>query len=147
MRIHQWQVRGPDRSVKELLPETPPTVVGHGILEDNMLYLTARRAEDGMLFRVFLNPDDLLLDLIYNEVVLREEDGEWPELDEYLRRFPQHAEDLRAQFDVHRALQSGRPFTLALSTASLPLGCPAHAATSESKNLIGRGRSSAAHRE
>ena len=41
------------------LPETPPTVVGHGILEDNMLYLTARRAEDGMLFRVFLNPDDL----------------------------------------------------------------------------------------
>jgi len=59
MRIHKWQVRGPDRSVKELLPETPPTVVGHGILEDNMLYLTARRAEDGMLFRVFLNPDDL----------------------------------------------------------------------------------------
>ena len=33
--------------------------MGHGILEDNMLYLTARRAEDGMLFRVFLNPDDL----------------------------------------------------------------------------------------
>ena len=59
MRIHQWQVRGPDRSVKELLPETPPSVVGHGILEDNMLYLTTRRAEDGMLFRVFLNPDDL----------------------------------------------------------------------------------------
>jgi hypothetical protein len=24
-----------------------------------MLYLTARRVEDGMLFRVFLNPDDL----------------------------------------------------------------------------------------
>src|SRR5689334_2179364 len=59
MRIHQWQLRGPDRTVKELLPETPPTVVGHGILEDNMLYLTARHAEDGMLFRVFLNPDDL----------------------------------------------------------------------------------------
>jgi hypothetical protein len=58
MRIHQWQVRGPDRTVKELLPETPPTVVGHGILGDSMLYLTARRAEDGMLFRVFLNPDD-----------------------------------------------------------------------------------------
>ena len=45
--------------MKELLPETPPTVVGHGVLEDNMLYLTARRAKDGMLFRVFLNPDDL----------------------------------------------------------------------------------------
>ena len=59
MRIHQWQVRGPDRSVKELLPETPPTVVGHGILSDTMLYLTARRAEDGVLFRVFLSPEDL----------------------------------------------------------------------------------------
>jgi hypothetical protein len=58
MRIHQWQLRGPDRSVKELLPETPPTVVGHGILSDTMLYLTARRAEDGVLFRVFLTPED-----------------------------------------------------------------------------------------
>jgi hypothetical protein len=44
---------------KEILPETPPTVVGHGILEHDMLYLTTRRAEDGMLFRGFLNPDDL----------------------------------------------------------------------------------------
>src|SRR4051812_16556235 len=51
--------------------------------------------------------DDEILDLIYNEVVLREEDGESPELDDYLRRFPQYAEDLRAQFEVHRALQSG----------------------------------------
>ena len=58
MRIHQWQLRGPDRSVKELLPETPPTVVGHGILSDTMLYLTARRAEDGVLFRVFMTPED-----------------------------------------------------------------------------------------
>ena len=40
MRIHQGQVCGPDRSLKELLPETPPTVVGHGILSDAMLYLT-----------------------------------------------------------------------------------------------------------
>src|SRR5690348_672960 len=52
--------------------------------------------------------DDALLDLIYNEVVLREEDGEVPELDEYLRRFPRHAEALRAQFDVHRALQASQ---------------------------------------
>ena len=58
MRIHQWQLRGPDRTVKDILPETPPTVVGHGIIDDAMLYLTARRAEDGALFRVFLTPDD-----------------------------------------------------------------------------------------
>ena len=29
-----------------------------GILSDTMLYLTARRAEDGVLFRVFLTPED-----------------------------------------------------------------------------------------
>ena len=58
MRIHQWQLRGPDRTVKDILPQTPPTVVGHGIIDDATLYLTARRAEDGALFRVFLNPDD-----------------------------------------------------------------------------------------
>jgi eukaryotic-like serine/threonine-protein kinase len=68
--------------------------------------------------------DDELLDLIYNEVVLREENGESPELDEYLRRFPRYAEELRAQFDVHRALQSGNPFTLELSSASFDLASP-----------------------
>src|SRR5271155_4241202 len=65
--------------------------------------------------------DEELLDLIYNEVVLREEDGESPELAEYLRRFPQYAGELRAQFEIHRALQSGHAFTLDLSTTSLDL--------------------------
>ena len=68
--------------------------------------------------------DDELLDLIYNEVVLREEDGESPKLEEYLVRFPQYARELRAQFEVHRALQSGRPFTLDLSTDSFDLQMP-----------------------
>ena len=68
--------------------------------------------------------DDELLDLIYNEVVLREEDGESPELAEYLRRFPQFAEELRAQFEIHRALQSGHAFTLELSSASFDLELP-----------------------
>jgi eukaryotic-like serine/threonine-protein kinase len=68
--------------------------------------------------------DEEVLDLIYNEVVLREEDGESPDLDEYLRRFPQYAKELRAQFDIHWALQSGRPFTLDLSSASFDLEAP-----------------------
>ena len=59
MRIHQWKLRGHDRAVKEVLPETAPTMVGNGIISETTLYLTARRAEDGMLFRVFLKPDDL----------------------------------------------------------------------------------------
>ena len=68
--------------------------------------------------------DDELLDLIYNEVVLREEDGESPELAEYLLRFPQFAAELRAQFEIHRALQSGHAFTLELSSASFDLELP-----------------------
>src|SRR4051812_33543384 len=52
-----------------------------------------------------LNDDpDGLLDLAYNEVVLREEAGQSPQLDEYLRRFPHLASGLRAVFEVHRAV-------------------------------------------
>jgi tRNA A-37 threonylcarbamoyl transferase component Bud32/tetratricopeptide (TPR) repeat protein len=47
-----------------------------------------------------------LLDLIYNEVLLREEGGEPPDLDEYLRRFPEHTSALRCQFELHKALDS-----------------------------------------
>jgi len=45
-----------------------------------------------------------VLDLIYNEIVLREQHGETPELGEYSRRFPHLAGELRLQFEVHRAL-------------------------------------------
>jgi len=58
MRIRQWRLRDHDRAVKEILPETPPSVVGHGIISDTALYLTARRADDGTLFGVFIHPGD-----------------------------------------------------------------------------------------
>ncbi|MFO0891380.1 MAG: serine/threonine-protein kinase [Isosphaeraceae bacterium] len=57
-----------------------------------------------------------LLDLVYNEVLLREEDGEAPDVREYLSRFPGHAAALRAQFEVHQALRSSGTFTVHLST-------------------------------
>jgi serine/threonine protein kinase len=47
-----------------------------------------------------------LLDLIYNEVILREQDGETPRLEEYLARFPTIAAQLRLQFEVDQALQA-----------------------------------------
>ena len=53
------------------------------------------------------NDPDALLDLIYNEVRLREEDGDTPGLDEYRRRFPDLEELLRIQFEVHRAMRPG----------------------------------------
>jgi WD40 repeat protein/serine/threonine protein kinase len=49
---------------------------------------------------------EAVLDLIYNEVVLRTELGETPALEEYQRRFPELAGPLKDQFDVHRALEA-----------------------------------------
>src|SRR5712692_7821168 len=48
---------------------------------------------------------DILLELLYHEVVLREERGESPSLEEYQRRFPEHAEEIRLHFEVHAALR------------------------------------------
>jgi tetratricopeptide (TPR) repeat protein len=48
---------------------------------------------------------EAVLELIYNEVVLREEAADPPRLEEYLDRFPAYADQLRIQFEVHRALE------------------------------------------
>jgi tetratricopeptide (TPR) repeat protein len=55
-----------------------------------------------------------LLDLIYQEVVLREEAGESPRLDEYLQRFGSLAESLRPIFEVHEAIVKLAPSATAL---------------------------------
>jgi tetratricopeptide (TPR) repeat protein len=47
---------------------------------------------------------DAALDLIYHEILLRGRCGERPALEEYARRFPQYAEQLRAHFEVHEAI-------------------------------------------
>jgi tetratricopeptide (TPR) repeat protein/tRNA A-37 threonylcarbamoyl transferase component Bud32 len=44
------------------------------------------------------------LDLIYQEIVLREESGESPQLDEYRRRFPSLAPELEIQFEINDAI-------------------------------------------
>jgi serine/threonine-protein kinase len=52
--------------------------------------------------------DETTLDLIYGEVLLREELGEKVDPEEYLRRFPRFADRLRRQFVVHEALRDSR---------------------------------------
>src|SRR5262249_32733321 len=44
--------------------------------------------------------------LIYHEILLREQAGESPQLEEYLRRFPELAPELRLQFDLEEAIRS-----------------------------------------
>ena len=48
--------------------------------------------------------DELLLELIYGEVLLREKQGGLVSVDEYVGRFPQLTERLRKLFEVHRML-------------------------------------------
>jgi WD40 repeat protein len=43
------------------------------------------------------------LELVYGEFLLREERGEAPTLEEYVRRFPQYAARLQEQIELHRA--------------------------------------------
>jgi tetratricopeptide (TPR) repeat protein len=66
---------------------------------------------------------DAVLDLIYNEVVLREAAGETPTLAEYERRFPRLAEALRRQFALHEAL-SGSLLAALPGQSAAPSGPP-----------------------
>ena len=54
-----------------------------------------------------LNTADGLLDLIYSELLLREEAGEHPAADEFVARFPALADEIRRQFAIHAALSAG----------------------------------------
>jgi serine/threonine protein kinase len=44
------------------------------------------------------------LDLIFNEYLLRERCGDTPDMEGFLRRFPEFGETLRAQIELHRAV-------------------------------------------
>src|SRR5262245_43249785 len=46
------------------------------------------------------------IEVIYGEFLLREELGEAPSVHEYLVEFPQYAERLRTQVELHRALEA-----------------------------------------
>jgi tetratricopeptide (TPR) repeat protein len=65
---------------------------------------------EAYLRRVTALGDDAeaLLDLIYSEVLLREEAGERPHAAEYVRRFPALEGSLRLQFELHGAVAPGQ---------------------------------------
>jgi hypothetical protein len=58
---------------------------------------------------------DSAIDLIFAEYVLREERGEQPPLEEFLRRFPEHAEELKLQIELHREMDDDPAQTAARS--------------------------------
>src|SRR6516162_6852862 len=50
---------------------------------------------------------DQVLDLVYHEILLRIRQGETPQLDEYLQRFPELADEVRGLFEVHQVVALG----------------------------------------
>jgi hypothetical protein len=66
-------------------------------------------------FQMLRQDPEALLDMIYQEILLREEGGEAPQSREYAQRFPTCREQIEQQFVVHRALQS--PALLLAGTA------------------------------
>jgi len=84
------------------------------------------------------------LDLIYSEILLREEFGDTPDMEDYLRRFPQHAVALRRQFAVHCILadleetQGGGDGATWAQKESCHAS-PAHIADYEILSEVGRG--------
>jgi WD40 repeat protein len=76
---------------------------------------------------------DALLDLVYNEVVLRRQCGEEPPLEEYTRRFPELTAPLRLQLEFSRALaRDDTAIAVPPAAAAMP---PGYEALSE----VGRG--------
>jgi serine/threonine-protein kinase len=60
------------------------------------------------------NPDlstdpERVLDLIYNEIILRERRGESPSSNEYAGRFPELSDAIRRQFEIHRVFAEDGP--------------------------------------
>src|SRR5579871_3430456 len=60
------------------------------------------------LYPLLQEDGEKALELVYGEFLLREELGETPAPEEYLARFPQHANRFRQQLELHRALASSR---------------------------------------
>lgn len=58
----------------------------------------------GERFEWLRSDDDRLLDLLYHELLIREEYGDQPTVDEYIERFPRLTEQLQRQFEVHCAV-------------------------------------------
>jgi WD40 repeat protein/serine/threonine protein kinase len=63
---------------------------------------------------------DDLLELLYHEIVLREERGQSPGVEEYQRRFPEYADEIRLYFEVHAAFGSSSGSRAPVTPGGLP---------------------------
>jgi hypothetical protein len=90
--------------------------------------------------------EEMLILLIYREILLREEMGEPIDLAEYQGRFPQYTDSLRRQLELHAALGGMLGQTVIPNTSSLPdasdvSDVPIETPTEEGEKTASGGRS------
>jgi tetratricopeptide (TPR) repeat protein len=88
---------------------TQPPLLERLLAEQRQRWTRGDRApvEDYLEQQPALRDDaEAVLHLVFNEVILREQEGESPSLEEYQRRFPQLTHELSLQFGIDRALQA-----------------------------------------
>jgi predicted Ser/Thr protein kinase len=99
-------------------PDVDAFLTGAGPLPPNQLAAVLRvdqrqrwQASERVTAETYLRryPDlradaEAVIDLVYGEFLLREGHGERPAADEYGQRFPEYADTLRAQIELHQAL-------------------------------------------
>ena len=130
-------------------PASQRPLLGLLLAHQRRSWRQGRRAsvEDYLAERPELRDDaETVLDLIYNEIVLREEAGETLGPEEYQRRFPHLAHQIGLQFEVEGALglgdsSGGLTIRSPLSGRSLPPGpaAPPEVAGYEILGELGRG--------
>ncbi len=79
------------------------------LLEQRRRWLRGERVlveELSLLIAASALDNETVLDLIYQEVLLREQQGERPDVDEYVKRFPLLMDELRVQFELDEAMQA-----------------------------------------
>jgi serine/threonine protein kinase/WD40 repeat protein len=110
----RWLLRPrDDANVFAFLQQNPPPTLAELIavlrVDQHRRWQQGERfLAEGYLERLTTLRDspEAALDLIYSEVLLREELGETPTVEEYARRFPEQADALRRQWLVHHAIGS-----------------------------------------
>lgn len=153
-------------------PSIPTSVAGAGVAENRQEMIERLVAdqrqrwqagetvlvESYLVQQADLQADrDIVLDLIYNEILLREQRGDKPSLEEYVRRFPHLEAELSIQFEVDEGLSAAPPshspdgqratVTLTVQSDTVPDTKPGfvHIPGPEPRHLLGTGEAAPQH--
>jgi WD40 repeat protein len=110
-----WQAGPPpdlDTFIAQFEPLSPPELAAVMRVDQRCRWGIDQRipAEDYLAqYPSLLDDRESTLDFIYGELLLREQHGEFPDSEDFVARFPDQADVLRQQIELHRALCAESP--------------------------------------